>query len=299
MIREKEFLLKIADIGFHARWSIPCTRFIKDPCYKGFLFLKDIEKEGRGLRHCTSIDFSHSSDDLPSPEGMKELFRMPDHWTLYETGSGYYLERFHPFSKRLLSVSRISKDLSRVTYHPEKAQSWDITYLLQPLIKYLLVNILALNGGIMLHGAVIKTGGKAFIFSGRSGSGKTTLSELFRASGIQVMTDENIVIRKRDGRICAYGTPWPGGGRMAASDSAPVGAICFISHGTENVLRKADAKRSAKNILYQAIVQTWDPASIGRIFDSVNAVAANTPCFDMPFVNDESVVKFVMKNLAP
>ena len=84
---------------------------------------------------------------------------------------------------------------------------------------------------------------------------------------------------------------------MAAAESAPVGAICFISHGMQNALRKAERKQAAKNILHQAVVQAWDPTLIGCIVDSVSAMASDVPCFEMPFVKDDSAVKFVMKNL--
>lgn len=297
---DKECLFSIADIGFHVRWSYPKARFFKDSCFDGFLFKSDpdIDKARRTLKHRTLIDIScHTGDPLPRSGRLNKIFEIPRHWALHATDKNYYLERFHPPTNRRMSVSVIRKDLSKVRFHPEKKKTWSVRYMIQPLIRYLFINILALDDGIMIHGAVVKIDGRAYIFSGRSGSGKTTISGLFKAAGLKVMTDENVVIRRRDGQVYAYGTPWPGGGRMAAPDSAPVGAICFISHGTENTLRKTDVKQAAKNILHQSIVQTWEASSIGRIFDSVNALAANTPCFEMPFVNDKSVVKFVMANL--
>lgn len=298
---DKECLLSIADIGFHVRWSNPKARFTKDNCFDGFLFKKDaeIKKVIRTLKHKTVIDIScRKGDPLSGCGRLKKIFEMPSYWALHATDKNYYLERFFPPTSRRMSVSIIKKDLSKVRHYTEKRKTWSARYLIQPLIRYLFVNILALHGGIMLHGSAVKIGGKVFVFSGRSGSGKTTISGLFKKAGMKVLSDECVVMCKRGGHTYAYGTPWPGGGRMAEPDGAPLAALCFISHGMRNTLRKVDVKEAAKNILHQAVVQAWGPEPIGRIFDSVNALASDTPCFEMPFVKDESAVEFVMKNLA-
>jgi hypothetical protein len=274
--------------------------FFKQPCYDGFLFRTDadIREASRTLKHRTLIQVGyHPGDPLPRSGRIEKTLEMPRHWALHVAGENYYLERFYPPTNNRVSVSVIQKDFSTVAYHPEEGKHWRVVYFIQPLIRYLLTNVLALHDGIMLHGAAVMIGGRAFIFSGRSGSGKTTIAALFRDAGMKVLTDETIVIRRRDGQYYAYGTPWPGGGGMAVAESAPVGAICFISHGMENALRRADRKQAAKNILHQAVVQAWDPTLIGRIVDSVNVVASDVPCFEMPFVKDDSAVKFVIKNL--
>lgn len=298
MKNQNEFLFRVADIGFHARWSTPCSLFIHDPLYKEFLFLSDdIEGARSGLRHCTAIDFSHCADELMWPKGMEKILQMPGHWSLYKTDSKYYLERFYPPTGKRLSISLVTKDFKKVTYFPEKPISWDATYLFQPLLRYLLVNIIAQMHGLMLHGALVKIDDKAVAFVGSSGSGKTTLSKFFLKAGFKVLTDESIAIFNSDGKVWAYGTPWPGEGRVASAEKVPLAGIYFISHGIKNILRKVDIEDAIKKILEQVILHVWDEDLISRIIDSAKTLAANTPCFDMPFINDERVVEFVRKNI--
>ena len=61
------------------------------------------------------------------------------------------------------------------------------------------------QGAVLIHACALKAGDQAIVASGKSGDGKSTLSRLGVGAGMQLLTDE-VVMLFPDGRVC--GTPF-------------------------------------------------------------------------------------------
>ena len=61
------------------------------------------------------------------------------------------------------------------------------------------------QGAVLIHACALKEGDQAIVASGKSGDGKSTLSRLGVGAGMQLLTDE-VVMLFPDGRVC--GTPF-------------------------------------------------------------------------------------------
>ncbi len=61
------------------------------------------------------------------------------------------------------------------------------------------------QGAVLIHACALKEGDQAIVASGKSGDGKSTLSRLGVGAGLELLTDE-VVMLFPDGRVC--GTPF-------------------------------------------------------------------------------------------
>lgn len=61
------------------------------------------------------------------------------------------------------------------------------------------------QGAVLIHACALKEGDQAIVAAGKSGDGKSTLSRLGVGAGLQLLTDE-VVMLFPDGRVC--GTPF-------------------------------------------------------------------------------------------
>ena len=76
---------------------------------------------------------------------------------------------------------------------------------------------------------------KAILFTGPSGIGKTTQAELWRDyQGAEIINGDVTLIRKWDGRYCAFGAPIHGSSPYCENKSAPIEALIVLQQGTEN-----------------------------------------------------------------
>lgn len=84
------------------------------------------------------------------------------------------------------------------------------------------------RGGLMLHAAGLRKGGRAWLFPGISGAGKSTLSRLAGRAGLEVISDE-ISLALPSGRGWRlYGSPFWGEMRAAGRPGSwPLAGVLF------------------------------------------------------------------------
>ncbi|PIU19917.1 MAG: hypothetical protein COT18_04995, partial [Elusimicrobia bacterium CG08_land_8_20_14_0_20_59_10] len=103
--------------------------------------------------------------------------------------------------------------------------------------------------GLLIHGAGIARGGRAFLFPGVSGAGKSTLSKLAasvpsgnpaarRPGSITVLTDELIPVRREGKGFYVYGSPFWGEMKPGGENRRfPLAGVFRIIKSPENSLR--------------------------------------------------------------
>lgn len=104
---------------------------------------------------------------------------------------------------------------------------------------------------MLIHSSAIKYNGKAYLFSAQSGVGKSTHTALWKkafGSRVEMINDDKPVVRVKNGKAVAFGTPFDGGSGIANNISAPVGAIVFVKRGEKNSVRKAENSEIISNL---------------------------------------------------
>jgi hypothetical protein len=166
--------------------------------------------------------------------------------------------------------------------------------LIYPLNQLLLMYILAHREGAILHAAGIIVDGRGYIFPGKSGAGKSTLTrQLIGQPEIELLSDDRVVVRKIEGELQVFGTPWPGEARIAHNKSAPLGGIFFIYPGQTNQAEKITPQEAAKKLLPVTSIPWYDREPMVKLLALCEEMALGQPAFNLYFKPDWEIAAFI------
>ena len=154
-------------------------------------------------------------------------------WNLFSTNT-------NSVNKYSINICRLMKDINKIANNSESRNNplnlpASIVYILNFEIYNKCIYVLIDQNVIHLHSSYIIYQGKAILFTGPSGVGKTTQAELWRDyQGAEIINGDVTLIRKWDGRYCAFGAPIHGSSPYCENKSAPIEALIVLQQGTEN-----------------------------------------------------------------
>ncbi len=99
--------------------------------------------------------------------------------------------------------------------------------------------------GFLLHGVVLETDDCGVAFCAKSGTGKSTHAALwlkFLGDRCSVINGDKPLIRIKDGRAVAYGTPWCGKEGVNKNASVVLKGVCILKRGERNEIEKLPMK---------------------------------------------------------
>jgi hypothetical protein len=164
-----------------------------------------------------------------------------------------------------------------------------------PLDELLFIHFLALGRGAEIHSCgVIDSLGRGHLFVGQSEAGKTTMARLWEdESGVTVLSDDRIILRKVDGRLWMYGTPWHGDAVLASPARAPLTRVYFLKRGRENELVPLGMAESAGNLISCSFLPFYDPEALSFTLAFFEEVVKTVPCYELRSLPDKRVVEFI------
>ncbi len=165
------------------------------------------------------------------------------------------------------------------------------------LIDLLLwAHLLLLHDGLIVHGAALKRGEDAYLFPAPSGGGKSTWSELAAASGLEVLGDDKVVLRKFEEGYKIYGSPW--NLRFSAGEGWLKG-IFVLKHASENRLEGISPPTALKNIFQAAFLPFREKEDMETITSLLSSLAGSVPAHRFGFRPDRSAVDLWQSRLSP
>ncbi len=219
--------------------------------------------------------------------------RDPEFWSVWRNGENLFVKTTFPQSadqkNGLLKLSTGSKEWELyLDVETEKADP--LEYPLDGLILYYLT---VLSGDIMIHASGINHQGKGYIFSGVSGKGKTTMSRLWSDAGAQIIHDDRLIIRHKEGMYRIYNTPVYDNEQPWQS---PLHRIYIIEHASKNFSTRVNGAAAVSLVMANCIQQNWGPEIIERLLESVSAMCEEIPVFRLGFLPDQSIIEYITKN---
>ena len=160
-----------------------------------------------------------------------------------------------------------------------------------PLDELLLTNWLSLGRGVEVHAcAVVDRDGRGYLFAGHSGAGKTTMArQWLRQAGVSVLSDDRVVLRKIDGRIWMYGTPWHGDEPLASPARAPLTRGFVLEHGSRNQVAQVSGARAVAKLLARSFPPFWSATGLDVTVALLAEVVERVPFLDFSFVPTPAV----------
>lgn len=107
---------------------------------------------------------------------------------------------------------------------------------------------------LLMHGAVIGYGDRAYAFLAPSGTGKSTHIRLWRRAlgdGVYPVNGDKPILRLENGVFTANGTPWAGKEGWQRNISRPLAGICLLTRGSENSIRTLTPSEALKGLMRQ------------------------------------------------
>lgn len=137
---------------------------------------------------------------------------------------------------------------------------------------------------LLMHGAVIEYNNQAVAFLAHSGVGKSTHISLWRAmlgEKCKIINGDKPIIRKKDGKFFAYGTPWCGKEHWGRNAYAPLKAICFIERDIENSIAPMEKQDALSPFLSQVYIPELGIENKLKGFDVLDSLITETPIYKL------------------
>ncbi|MBE7012391.1 MAG: hypothetical protein E7415_06935 [Ruminococcaceae bacterium] len=127
--------------------------------------------------------------------------------------------------------------------------------------------------GFLLHGVVLETGGEGVAFCAKSGTGKSTHAALwlkYLGDKCSVVNGDKPLIRIKDGKAVAYGTPWCGKEGINNNTSVVLKGVCILQRGIENKIEKIEKNK----VLPYLTTQIYVPKNGMKMIKTLDLVDA-------------------------
>jgi hypothetical protein len=113
------------------------------------------------------------------------------------------------------------------------------------------------------------------------------------------LSDDRIILRRLDGKIWMYGTPWHGEGSFASPARAPIEQIFFLGRGQKNEVVPLREAPAVARLMACSFVPFYSPGGLDFTLAFFQQVTQGVPCAELRFVPDERVIEFVRENAKP
>lgn len=262
------------------------------PCYKSFQSAEPVSPV------LESIDVSLRIG-LPPLSGARRVFDGQS-WWLYAPDSWQRLLGLGEDASRLSWLAEFSLYPDQVTVHCSSeplnkgggrtSLANPVTY---PLDQLLLVYVLS-GKGLLIHSAGARLNGRGFLFAGSSAAGKSTLSRSLRAAGCtELLSDDRMIVREVDGRLTAFGTPWPGDAGIAENRGMPLDGLFFIHHAAQNQILPLSAEQALRELLPVCSIHWYEPELLPAELAFAGRLLAGVPCFRLDSRPGPEVVRLL------
>jgi hypothetical protein len=282
--------IKIAGFVFHVKSNIKKKAFLLEDIYRDFL-----SKENA---HVTIRGHYYKNPNITLRKENR-VFKSNIYWDVYRAdGRPVFVLRKSAFVPGPYCISVFNPDFQKGdTYFlfrlPGKKED-DLlpNPLMFPLFHLLMISLLAQGHGVLVHACGIDDNGKGLLFTGSPSHGKTTIARLWRKDAV-ILNDERIVLRKSNGRLWIYGTPWHGDHEEVSPRGIPLEKVFFLHRAGTNTIKKLEGIEAVSMLLSHCFFPYWDAKGMQFVLNFCDRVAKKVPCYDLGFVRNKKVVEFI------
>jgi hypothetical protein len=293
--------IKIGGFFFVLKSKIPIVFFSDQPSYQSFL----IKSEWQDTNQMINIRLELGN--IPDTRKFEKIFTSGQSWSMFQGEDSFWLARDPRSYKNPLWIARFDKQISEevVVYCGDdlisEKQGKPVVYnpFCYPLDQILVMYVLSLNQGAIFHAAGVNINGNGLIFPGPSGAGKSTISRQFKGQkGMEIFSDDRMIIRKIKNTFFTYGTPWPGEEGIALNENIPLSGIIFLRHGLTNQIKEVQQTEALKKFLKVISIPWYDREVLSQMLDFCEEVVNSVPVYELQFTPTPEVVSFLNNFLA-
>ena len=197
-----------------------------------------------------------------------------------------------------LSVAVSQADIEAERALATDDRPWSDTYLETLAVLRAISNQLPQRRRLLVHGAVIQYGGRAYLFTAPSGTGKSTHIMLWRqylGPDVHVINGDKPFLRIPEDAnqpVIAYGTPWAGKEAWQENAHAPLAGIVLLSRSEPgaSAVRLLDAPACLDKVMRQVYLPN-DALAAATTLELLDNLLARTPLFGLACDMSEDSVR--------
>ncbi|HYM62341.1 MAG TPA: hypothetical protein VEZ11_15770 [Thermoanaerobaculia bacterium] len=263
------------------RFADPVRRFVVKPGEAGF------EAD-------VTLSVERMPDDLGSPGRL--LFDSGGVWRLFEESGGYRIEcRSEVLGDRPYKIALFDGAFAHGRILVSDVVTEAMNPLDFPLDELLISNLLGRGRGVELHGCgLIDSDGRGHLFVGQSGAGKTTTARIWLDEpGVEIVSDDRVIVREIGGVLRMFGTPWHGEAELSSPQSAPLSAVYLLVQAAATELVPMAPADAAATLFGCTFPQFHDPDALAFTIGFLGTIAERVPVRALRFTPDRSIIAVV------
>ena len=233
--------------------------------------------------------------DLNIPSDSR-IFNAADSWALFQTGSKMVLllgaSSFGAGLDGLAAFDSKFKDVQLFRNNEALPDGSLPDPLQHPLGEVLMVCMLGAQRGLMVHACGVDHNGRGYLFAGNSTHGKTTLARLWK-NRARILNDDRIILRKRDGQVWMFGTPWHGEFDGVSAAGVPLEKIFVLSHASSNAANQIYGVKAISMLLSRSFPPLWDNEGMEYTLGFLEFLTESVPIYVLDFVPDDSIIEYI------
>ena len=225
----------------------------------------------------------------------EKVFDSPPIWTLYRENGNSIIRLFPEMA-----------DLQRTLFLPHHLKHADLFFandgdrftdpFFGPTLELLLILYLAQERGVVLHACGIVIEERAILFLGESGAGKSTLARMWdKENNVHILSDDRVIVRKKDSEFWACGTPWHGEAAFGSPRQAKLERIFFLRHGKTNSVKDMKGLDLVSQLLTCSFTPLWNPQAMTIVLEFFSQVVDKVPCQELAFRPEKNALALVKK----
>lgn len=158
--------------------------------------------------------------------------------------------------------------------------SWQDPYASQALTSMLRIAYsqrILYYEGFSIHASTVIKDGIGFLFLGKSGTGKSTHSRLWKKvwEDVELLNDDNPIVRILDGQIWVYGSPWSGKTPCYKQHRVPLQGMVRLKQAPKNHWESMKGVKAWTTVYPSCAVIYQDNKLYELLRSTLNIVATN------------------------
>jgi len=242
--------------------------------------------------------FDFKIDHIPGIDTWESLFDSHGVWRLYHTRDSwafcFYTNLFgsEPFCVAILNKNLLRGEIiADQRYYAGKPIPFALDY---PVGELLFAHLLGQAGGLIVHACAVKDGDRALLLAGHSGAGKSTMARLWlKYSGLTVLSDDRVILRRDGQKVLVYGTPWHGDAKIVSDEYGKLEGIVILKHEQQNRAQRLRPVELSSRLFALSFPTFWDRAGLERSVELLGEISEGIPGWELGFVPDRSAIEYM------